>query len=74
MLINEDEARSTIELDEMYVVQPTAALWFGHEWENKGKPLPEGFRYTSETNPDWLSIEQIKEIVAPFEESKKDAY
>ncbi len=74
VLINEDEARSTIELDEMYVVQPTAALWFGHEWENKGKPLPEGFRYTSETNPDWLSIEQIKEIVAPFEESKKDAY
>ncbi len=74
VLINEDEARSTIELDTMYVVQPTAALWFGHEWEKLGKPLPEGFRYSSETNPVWLSIEQIKEIVAPFEEIKKDAF
>jgi len=33
MLIHEDEARSTVELENMFVVQPTAALWFGHEWE-----------------------------------------
>ncbi len=67
VLINDDEARSTIELDEMYVVQPTAALWFGHHWHDLGKPLSDGFRYTSETNPEWLSQGQIKEIVAPFE-------
>lgn len=67
VLINEDEARSTVELDEMYVVQPTAALWFGHQWQDLGKPLPDGFRYTSETNPKWLTVDQIKEIVAPFE-------
>lgn len=67
VLINEDEARSTVELDEMFVVQPTAALWFGYQWHHLGKPLPDGFRYTSETNPEWLSVEQIKEIVAPFE-------
>jgi len=68
-LINEDEARSTIELDDMFVVQPTAALWFGHEWQNKGHSLQDGFRYSSETNPEWLSVDQIHEIVEPFEEA-----
>ncbi len=67
MLIHEDEARSTIELEKMYVVQPSAALWFGHEWENQGKALPEGFRYASDTNQVWLTLDQIHEIVAPFE-------
>jgi UDP-N-acetylglucosamine 4,6-dehydratase len=69
VLINEDEARSTIELKDMFVVQPTAALWFGHEWQELGKPLPDGFRYTSETNPQWLTIDQIRDIIAPFEET-----
>ncbi len=68
VLINEDEARSTIELEDMYVIQPTAALWFGYDWQSKGKPLPEGFRYTSETNPQWLNMEEIRALIAPFED------
>ena len=72
VLINEDEARSTIELEDMYVVQPTAALWFGYEWQNQGQALADGFRYTSEANPDWLSVEQIQKIVAPFEELEQN--
>ncbi len=67
VLIHEDEARSTVELDDMFVVQPTAALWFGHDWSEKGQPLPDGFRYGSDTNPDWLDVEQIKALVAPFD-------
>jgi len=69
VLINEDEARSTTELDDMFVVQPTAALWFGREWQKEGRPLPDGYRYTSESNPQWLTIDQIRDIIAPFEES-----
>jgi UDP-N-acetylglucosamine 4,6-dehydratase len=67
VLINEDEARSTVELEDMFVVQPTAALWFGHEWQDKGRPLQDGFRYTSENNPQWLSVEQMQDIIASFE-------
>jgi UDP-N-acetylglucosamine 4,6-dehydratase len=69
VLISEDEARTTVELDDMFVVQPAEALWFGHEWEKQGQLLPTGFRYASNTNPQWLSIEQIQEIVAPIEEA-----
>ncbi|MBI3160579.1 MAG: UDP-N-acetylglucosamine 4,6-dehydratase (inverting) [Chloroflexi bacterium] len=67
VLISEDEARTTVELETMYVVQPMEAMWFGYEWEKKGKKLPDDFRYASNTNTAWLTVEQIRELVAPFE-------
>ena len=67
VLIHEDEARTTVELDDMFVVMPTAELWFGHEWQQLGKSLPDGYRYTSETNQQWLNDEDIHSIVAPLE-------
>lgn len=71
-MISEDEARSTIELDDMYVVQPAEAFWFGYEWDKLGKKLPEGFRYTSDANDEWLNIEQIQALVAPIEAAYLD--
>jgi UDP-N-acetylglucosamine 4,6-dehydratase len=67
VLIHEDEARATVELEEMYVVQPSAAWWFGHDWQEKGKPLNDGFRYSSDSNEDWLTLEEIQDIVASIE-------
>lgn len=67
VLISEDESRTTVELDDMFVVQPAEALWFGREWQKLGKVLPDGYRYASNTNPRWLTVEQIRQIVAPLE-------
>ncbi len=67
VLISEDEARTTVELDEMFVVQPAQALWFGYSWQDKGQPLPDGFRYASDNNTVWLDEEGIKAYIAPFE-------
>ena len=36
------------------VVQPAAALWFGHHWSELGKPLPDGYHYASDNNTVWL--------------------
>jgi UDP-N-acetylglucosamine 4,6-dehydratase len=68
MLISEDEARHTVELDKMYVVQPAEATWFGYSWKDKGRALKEGFYYSSDNNTEWLDIEGIKKYIAPFEE------
>ena len=68
VLISEDEARSTVELVDMYVVQPATSPWFGYEWDDDGQKLPDGFRYASHTNDEWLNKEQIEAIVAPIEE------
>lgn len=66
-LISEDEARTTVELPDMFVVQPASALWFGRAWEKQGKALPDGFRYSSNTNTDWLDLDRINEMIAPIE-------
>jgi len=69
VLVSEDEARTTVELDDMFVIQPVEAMWFVYDWESKGRPLPAGFRYTSDTNTQRLDIEGIKKFIAPFEEA-----
>jgi UDP-N-acetylglucosamine 4,6-dehydratase len=71
VLVSEDEARHTVELDDMFIVQPPEGLWFGHDWQDRGKPLPEGFRFASDTNQQWLSLEEIRAIIAPFEAEAK---
>jgi UDP-N-acetylglucosamine 4,6-dehydratase len=68
VLISEDEARSTVELEDLYVVQPAVSPWFGYEWEDQGKKLGDGFRYASDTNNEWLSVKEIQSLVAPIED------
>jgi len=63
VLVSEDEARHTIELEDMFVVEPAEAWWFGHGWRARGRPLPPEFRYASDNNPEWLSVDQIRAIV-----------
>jgi UDP-N-acetylglucosamine 4,6-dehydratase len=62
VLVSDDEARHTIELEDMFVVEPAEAWWFGHSWRAQGRPLPPDFRYASDSNPDWLSVDQIRAI------------
>ncbi len=69
VLISEDEARTTVELERMYVVQPAEALWFGYQWQAKGKLLTDGYRYSSDNNTEWLDVDGIKQFVAPFEQA-----
>jgi UDP-N-acetylglucosamine 4,6-dehydratase len=62
VLISEDEARHTIELDDMYIIQPLHPWWRVENWAG-AKPLPEGFRYTSDTNTRWLSVEELRRMI-----------
>jgi UDP-N-acetylglucosamine 4,6-dehydratase/5-epimerase len=72
VLISEDEARTTIELENMYIVQPAEVLWFGHTWEQMGRRLADDYRYASNTNTQWLTIEDLKKIIAPIENGQVD--
>ena len=72
VLISEDESRHTVELDDMFVVMPAEAVWinqFGREWEKQenAKRPADGFRYASNNNSEWLSIDQIREMIQPIE-------
>lgn len=61
ILISEDEARSTVEVDDMYIVQPTHPWWSSNYWSH-AKALPDGFRYASDTNTQWLTIDEVRAL------------
>ena len=67
VLISEDEVRQTLELDDMFVVRPAHPWWKTENWVN-GRPLPEGFRYASNSNKQWLKLEELKEMIDELHE------
>lgn len=71
VLISEDDARSTLEMEDMFVIQPAQGPWFVHTWEEKGKALADGFRYASDENPVKMSKKEIEEMIAPIEAELK---
>ena len=66
VLVSEDEARHTLELGEMFVVQPLHPWWQTEKWSG-AKSLPDGFRYSSDTNPQRLTPEQLREMAKEVE-------
>jgi UDP-N-acetylglucosamine 4,6-dehydratase len=59
-LLGEDEGRSTLEFDDLFVIEPLHP-WWGSHWTG-GKRLKEGFSYTSDNNTQWLSVEELKTL------------
>ena len=68
VLVSEDESRNTIEVEDMYVIQPAHPWWKTENWMH-ARALPEGFRYASDTNMEWLSNEQLAKLVGEGEVS-----
>jgi len=70
MMISADDARLTREFDDHYVIQPQFG-WWAERTRNvtHGKEVPDGFVYSSEVNTTWLTVEDIRELVRPFEEA-----
>ena len=62
VLISRDEARSTLEFDNMYVVQPAFPWWGGGDWSD-GKILEDGFEYSSDKNEKWMSSQELEAVI-----------
>jgi UDP-N-acetylglucosamine 4,6-dehydratase len=58
VMVPEDDARNTVELDDRYVILPPFE-WAWLDGYKQHKRCPEGFRYSSETNDRWLKKEQL---------------
>lgn len=61
-MITEDDARQTLEYDTYFVIQPEFP-WWTDENRVAGKKLVDGFKYTSDLNDEWLSIDELKSLV-----------
>ncbi|MFJ8234651.1 UDP-N-acetylglucosamine 4,6-dehydratase (inverting) [Ureibacillus sp. NPDC094379] len=61
-MITEDDSRHTIEFDNYYVITPEFP-WWSKENTMNAKKLNEGFKYTSDSNTEWLTVEELQALV-----------
>jgi UDP-N-acetylglucosamine 4,6-dehydratase len=61
-MVTVDDARRTLEFDDHYVIQPDFP-WWDEIKTSGGKPVPERFCYSSDTNPQKLSREDLKKMI-----------
>jgi UDP-N-acetylglucosamine 4,6-dehydratase len=74
VMVPEDDARGTVELPERYVILP-AVRWSRHDrWRETGARCAEGFRYASDTNDRWLSLAELRELVARLDLPEAEAF
>lgn len=71
LMIGSEDSRHTIEYDDHYMIAPEILSNFPDSFKNfmegrQGKKLPEGFSYTSDHNTDWLSRDQLRELIGQY--------
>lgn len=68
LMISLDDARNTYEFEHCYVIVPevfkkdqlTLTSFF---LKNEGKNVPHSFTYTSDTNSEWLTVEELRAVI-----------
>jgi UDP-N-acetylglucosamine 4,6-dehydratase len=64
VMITEDDARMTVELADRYVICPPSADWKRDHLDVLGaKLVPEGFRYSSDLNTEWLDDNALTDMI-----------
>ena len=64
VMITNDDARATLELDDRYVITPTYIHGDGEDFTVDGaKPVAEDFAYASNTNTEWLDAEDLNHMM-----------
>jgi UDP-N-acetylglucosamine 4,6-dehydratase len=65
IMVAEDDARQTLEYDDYFAIYPSF-----HEWESEdhgsgsgGRPCCDGFEYSSDANPHWLTVDELREMI-----------
>jgi UDP-N-acetylglucosamine 4,6-dehydratase len=63
VMITEDESHHSFETDDGFVILPEYASWDLKPVEG-GRRLPAGYRYSSDNNDRWLSVDELREMTA----------
>lgn len=64
-MITEADSYSTIDLGQYYAILPQVPTWDKDAYmkEFNAKPVPQGFRYNSGTNTEWISAEEMRTLI-----------
>jgi UDP-N-acetylglucosamine 4,6-dehydratase len=64
VMVPEDDARTTVEIDDRYIVLPAFTETPTRDWIGRGaRPVHPEFRYASDSNDEWLSSAELAGMV-----------
>jgi UDP-N-acetylglucosamine 4,6-dehydratase len=63
VLVSEHEARHTVELDDMFMIQPLHPWWGEVGDYPDARPVQDDFRYSSDAPTSWLNIEELRALL-----------
>lgn len=61
VMVDSDDARTTVEFEDFFVIG-----WNGNCDDFEGRPCQLGFRYGSDNNDQWLTVEQLRKYTEEF--------
>jgi UDP-N-acetylglucosamine 4,6-dehydratase len=62
VMISKDDSRRTYEYEDHYIIYPQYNWWNSEKYlKNGGKRVEDEFEYSSGTNKQWLSVEDLRE-------------
>lgn len=64
-MITEADSYTTVDLGKYYAILPQVPVWDREEYMRhfEAKAVEQGFKYNSGTNTEWLTVEQIRELI-----------
>lgn len=61
VMVTAEDSPNTLEFENNYIIYPQITFRKCQVRDPKGNPVPDGFVYSSGTNRQWLSVEEIRE-------------
>lgn len=62
VMITADDARRTLEFQDHYVICPDLDFWDDSNYVD-GRPVPDRFEYASDENSQWLTVDDMREML-----------
>lgn len=67
-MITSEDSRHTYDYGKYYIIYPHAEWWSKERrFTSGGTLVPEGFSFTSDTNGQWLTVEEMRELLKSVE-------
>lgn len=68
VMVTKEDSMLTYEYDKHFIVYPHFDWWNPSKIQEGGKRVEQGFEYSSGNNTEWLTVEQIKELLETVQE------
>lgn len=67
VMVTEEDSRTTYEYDDHYIIYPDFDWWENVNNKSGGQKVEDRFRYSSDNNKHWLSVDEIRDLLGKID-------